>query len=235
MLGGTLHREPRAYHTLCRRHDRQCAFGKHRIIEIFLQILPIEVERNFRALNEDIYQDLDSGVLAKCNSYERESRRTQLTNTRGRESQIFMNNEARKPGICVRCGDQHWRQDCPARTERCDNCGKFGHRRKMCRNVIIKDKAGREKLVVEQTRAGARADVRMDNTKESQMRTVQGVAGSFLDKQQRRRDLRKVAERQKIDHQEMSQGKETYLVQCLEESETEEMQANQCYYLQDES
>eukprot|EP01054_Gregarina_sp_Poly1_P003961 Gregarina_sp_Poly_1__3960@NODE_2192_length_2503_cov_211_458949_g1413_i0_p1_GENE_NODE_2192_length_2503_cov_211_458949_g1413_i0NODE_2192_length_2503_cov_211_458949_g1413_i0_p1_ORF_typecomplete_len334_score6_80zfCCHC_4/PF14392_6/35zfCCHC_4/PF14392_6/0_032zfCCHC_3/PF13917_6/1_2e02zfCCHC_3/PF13917_6/0_0062zfCCHC_5/PF14787_6/69zfCCHC_5/PF14787_6/0_011zfCCHC/PF00098_23/28zfCCHC/PF00098_23/2_7eIF3g/PF12353_8/0_53eIF3g/PF12353_8/6_7e02zfCCHC_6/PF15288_6/1_4e02zfCCHC_6/PF15288_6/3_1_NODE_2192_length_2503_ len=43
-------------------------------------------------------------------------------------------NSNRKPSsACNRCGELHWRKDCPIRNPQCDKCGRLGHITKACR------------------------------------------------------------------------------------------------------
>ena len=173
------------YTYLCERRGRHQAIGVNQEATIFIRRLPIEIAKLLllepKAESMAI-RELYRRALQIENALE--STRVSVDDYRD----IFP--VIRTPGTCTRClvPGVHWSKNCPHIDARCAKCGKIGHVSNACRSASIKDKAGRERIVIEPKASGIVTTTKMDNTQPEQLKTVAGVVDRLLTTTQKERE-----------------------------------------------
>jgi hypothetical protein len=184
------------YGYMCERHHRYVAVGRQQQTSMFLKCIPLTVAN--KLVLEPGYESKDVYDLYH-RALEIENALKRITVQPSVDFDVFP--VERTPGVCPRCGVEgnHWAKNCPFKDVECLKCGRTGHTSNACKAAVIKDTAGRDRILIEPKSTTVVTTQRMDNTFPDQVKTVAGVVGRIIT--QTEKDREKSREQYKLKRQ----------------------------------
>ena len=179
-------KERQFYNHMCSRRARDSIIHEEQVAEIFLRSIPLAVHR-------EISREPGHFVMGTTELFNRAIFIEDYLNAFSTNDdfwedeplEVFAANQKPVMGPCKSCGADagtHYRKDCPWNNFKCANCGIAGHISAACQTKIVKDTAGKNRILVEEKRTGADIRTRVDNTEPEQLKTMAQVVGKILKK-----------------------------------------------------
>lgn len=170
------------YQYMCRRRNRHDILGIQQRVDIIFKVLPPDLAQQIRVTKPEMVWSVMS-LFEYALTME-----DMLTRARPTKPAVVLASQPVYAGdsamgvgkACWGCGGPHLRKVCPHAKDMCAICGKIGHISQMCRNKVIRDKAGQKRMVATPKQSGVVIETIIDNTIPAQLRTVAGVVERFI-------------------------------------------------------
>lgn len=186
------------YRSMCSRRQRTGIWHVEQATQIALQLIP---ERYLAAIRTGTYMGTWTPMSIFAHAMQMEQNTADLAAVR--PEKVFQVGEdenmeellpppkkakiapTAKGPPCVRCAESgHLKKDCPFKLYQCFNCGKVGHIARACKQQIIRDSAGRPRLLARAKQTGIAMETRIDRTTPEQLKTVAAVAGNLIERRE---------------------------------------------------